>query len=452
MRLASAILLHCFMATSADRTFPPAFIVTMTHVAERIANARKLQRLHPALNARIWPATTPKKITSAAMLPYVNAKTKRLRTGQVGCAISHLKVLEHFIQSGNESLIVFEDDIVMDPQIETKLVTFLKHVPPDNEFSQFLHHKDFKAQRKQPQYKHSDPFIMKSYAPWGTQGYFVTRRGAQTILKHSKPIYWPIDEMIRVVIHNGKLKSYMPSDDLITMPYKLTSTIWTTSPKGASFWDNPNPNPKDQCGAFRTLWTPELWDEFTDLLKWTHDTFSRHKVDYAISSGTALGYQRFKAFLPWDDDVDIAVRKRDLARAEAAVKKPYCTARFWGGSKIFKCSSPKAGNYPWRYPFIDVFHNAAESWFPVRTVPFLSFNVNVPRNLDDYLKGRYKNTSMCVAPNWNHKHERGRSHAPGDALQRPLGQILKDCANDLRTKYYPLLNRTQSQDFIDGLA
>ena len=433
----SAVLLQCRVATIAARAFPTAYIITMTRVAERVANARRLQRLHPALNAHIWPATTPGEIASAKMLPYVNTKTKRLRTDQVGCAISHLKVLERFVMSGNESLIIFEDDIVMDPQIETKLKTFLRHMPPDNEFSQFLHHKHMKALRRQPRYKHLDPFILKSYAPYGTTGYFVTRGGVQTILKHSKPIWWPIDEMMRALIKNGKLKSYMPSDDLITMPYKLKSTVWTTSPKGAPFW-----HAKDQCGAFRTLWTPDLWDEYATLLKWTHGTFSHHKVDYAIIAGTALGYKRFKAFLPWDDDVDIAVRKRDLTRAEAAVSLPHCSARFWGGLKIFKCNSPKAGNCPWRYPFIDVFTYAAESWFPVRTVPFLSFDVNVPRNLDDYLKGKFGDTSICLATQWDHKHERSRSYASGEVRNASLHRVLKNCDTDLQAKYYPLLNRT----------
>ena len=428
---------------------PDVHIITMHNNAMRVANVQKLQRLHPTLNASIWRATTPAEIASDEMAPYINAKTKKMRTGQVGCAISHLKLLEHFIKSGKKSMIVFEDDVVVADNIESKLRIFLTHVPGNNEFSQLLHHKDMKALRRQPQFKCSDPFILKSYAPYGTVGYFVTRSGAQTILKTSKPIWQPIDEMVRGLIKTGNLKSYMPSDDLITMPYVLASTVWTTSPKGASFWNAQYS--KSKCIAFRTLWTPKLWSEFEDLLKWTHAAFEKHEVEYAIVSGTALGYKRFKAFLPWDDDVDIAVRKRDLRKAEAAVLYPYCSARFYGGStlrgmKIFKCSSPKAGSYPWRYPFIDVFQNADESNFPSQTVPFLSFNVSLPRNLESYLLAEFHDTSVCKAPWWDHKHERMRSYASDVLTEAPFNWILQNCADDLHSNYYPLLAHAHKND------
>jgi lipopolysaccharide cholinephosphotransferase len=52
--------------------------------------------------------------------------------------------------------------------------------------------------------------------------------------------------------------------------------------------------------------------ELYTLVKVVHDAFVRKKIDYWITGGTLLGAVRHGGIIPWDDDADVCIMKKDV--------------------------------------------------------------------------------------------------------------------------------------------
>lgn len=114
------------------------------------------------------------------------------------------------------------------------------------------------------------------------------------------------------------------------------------------------------------------------MLKDVDNLFRKHNITYWASGGTLLGAIRHGDIIPWDDDADICVLKRD--EVKMVKLKPllnnlgYDITTFWGGYKIFPINGKKINyqnrnwnwsessrdieeseNFNYKYPFIDVF-------------------------------------------------------------------------------------------------
>jgi GR25 family glycosyltransferase involved in LPS biosynthesis len=51
--------------------------------------------------------------------------------GAYGCLLSHVAVVQQARELGHESVLIFEDDAVLDPEFETRFASFIKQLPPD---------------------------------------------------------------------------------------------------------------------------------------------------------------------------------------------------------------------------------------------------------------------------------------------------------------------------------
>lgn len=58
-----------------------------------------------------------------------------------------------------------------------------------------------------------------------------------------------------------------------------------------------------------------------EMLKEIAECLSRAEVQFYLIGGSCLGALRHKGFIPWDDDVDIAILRKDFDRAEKALAK-----------------------------------------------------------------------------------------------------------------------------------
>ncbi|MBO7720836.1 MAG: LicD family protein [Kiritimatiellae bacterium] len=67
--------------------------------------------------------------------------------------------------------------------------------------------------------------------------------------------------------------------------------------------------PKEKKFAFRPL-----WDAMLDMYRAFAEICDRHGLRYYIYGGTLLGAARHKGFIPWDDDFDVAMPRRDYRK------------------------------------------------------------------------------------------------------------------------------------------
>lgn len=113
-----------------------------------------------------------------------------------------------------------------------------------------------------------------------------------------------------------------------------------------------------------------------EMLKYIDNVCSQHDIKYWLSSGTLLGAVRHGGFIPWDDDVDIEMSRKDYIKLinilkydikEGYALQVHSTDKnfFWPFAKIRDLNSviveptkngrEKGTNYKYKGIYIDIF-------------------------------------------------------------------------------------------------
>lgn len=100
-------------------------------------------------------------------------------------------------------------------------------------------------------------------------------------------------------------------------------------------------------GQMREINNIELKDIELNILEYINRICIKNNIDYSISSGTLLGAVRHNGFIPWDDDIDIIMRRDQYQKFLKVVKEKL------GNYSILSCYNNKT----YFYPFIKVCDN-----------------------------------------------------------------------------------------------
>lgn len=95
---------------------------------------------------------------------------------------------------------------------------------------------------------------------------------------------------------------------------------WTTPDPSWVYWDSPAATPLQTLGRYITQYQlpeeklPGLQSAQLEVLEALEHVCQEHGLRYYLAEGTLLGAVRHQGYIPWDDDIDIAMPRKDYER------------------------------------------------------------------------------------------------------------------------------------------
>ena len=86
---------------------------------------------------------------------------------------------------------------------------------------------------------------------------------------------------------------------------------------------------ENRCGYTVTKHMKEVWAVELDLFAEFDRVCKKHNIRYCADGGTLLGAVRHKGFIPWDNDMDIAMLRSDFEKLNEVAPKEFRKPYFW---------------------------------------------------------------------------------------------------------------------------
>lgn len=140
--------------------------------------------------------------------------------------------------------------------------------------------------------------------------------------------------------------------------------------------------------------------ELMRMLQHVADICREHDIKWWLSSGTLLGAARHKGFIPWDDDIDIVMLRRDYRRLERILRKEqseefvlhsmrsdveyvHCFAKYRRREGRIESSSRRYDYYKWRGIGFDIFTIERTNYFAAKAASTIYGNI---QHLSSYMR------------------------------------------------------------------
>ncbi|QHB18207.1 glycosyltransferase family 25 protein [Mannheimia pernigra] len=183
---------------------PPIFIISLKDSTRRKEISARLNSL--GLAFEFFDAVYGKELTEEQLkqidfefYPKKYAAKKPLTLGEIGCALSHIKMYEHIVANNIPEAIILEDDAIVSLYFKQILKDVLRKVPARREIIFFDHGKAkvfpimrslverYRLARYLKPSKNSKRSIIR------TTAYLITQDGAKKLLKFAYPVRLPSD-------------------------------------------------------------------------------------------------------------------------------------------------------------------------------------------------------------------------------------------------------------------
>ncbi len=84
-----------------------------------------------------------------------------------------------------------------------------------------------------------------------------------------------------------------------------------------------------RCGYYVTEKMKQVWAKELELLKEFDRVCTSYGLTYFLNGGTLLGAVRHKGFIPWDDDVDVIMPRKDYDKLWEIASEAFCEPYFF---------------------------------------------------------------------------------------------------------------------------
>ena len=168
----------------------------------------------------------------------------------------------------------------------------------------------------------------------------------------------------------------------------------------------------------------DLYEMFKHLV----NTLDKYSIDYCVTDGTLLGAVRHGGFIPWDDDIDIAIESKDVPLMMHLKYIFECVDKY-KLVRVGKYMKLKKDNI-----WIDIFllddgvfpqkhfkqlSFTSEEYKPFKELKFGEIIVKVPHLYEEYLDRIFKDWRE-IAYVYNHKTDIKTKLPMCDKLRQPL--------------------------------
>jgi glycosyl transferase family 25 len=153
------------------------------------------------LNFSIIEAVDGRIFSDEDVKKYYNEKksiqlfNNKLNLGEIGCALSHIKVYEKMVAEGIPSAVIMEDDVcIVDDKIDELLRNLEEKYPADFPVVVLLNYVERYVSNKDDIIINEKSTLHDSYRGVGACGYFITKAAAKILAENMFPVYVVADK------------------------------------------------------------------------------------------------------------------------------------------------------------------------------------------------------------------------------------------------------------------